>query len=462
MVNKELVHKKIYEKYIAPTKRKRSEFIGIEVELPIVNLDKKAVDFKLVHELTDRFMEHFDFAVSGRDDEGNINAAQNAKTGDILSFDCSYNNLELSMGKEKTLSPLYGRFCEYYNFIQDELKKYHYTLTGMGVNPYRKYNNSIPIPNGRYRMLYHHLNSYTKYSDLPIKFHRYPDYGLFSSASQVQLDFDYDELPLAIRAYSNVEPIKALLFNNSVLLDDYEELACCRDMFWENSTHGINPHNVGMFDCDIDTVEDLQKYIESTSMYCLERDGKYINFEPVPVMKYFESDSITGEYYEDGSYHKITFAPQIEDLEYLRTFKFEDLTYRGTIEFRSVCCQPVADVMTVAAFHLGLRHRLEELDELLRNDRVLYHHGLSATELRRLFVRRRLPEFVEKDEVFDLAKRVLDLAKSGLMERGCGEEKFLEPLYNRIERQMCPAVNMIRELQNHIDIEDVILEYAAL
>jgi gamma-glutamylcysteine synthetase len=278
----------------------------------------------------------------------------------------------------------------------------------------------------------------------------------------VQLDFDYDELPLAIRAYSNVEPIKALLFNNSVLLDDYDELACCRDMFWENSTHGINPHNVGMFDCDIDTVEDLQKYIESTSMYCLERDGKYINFEPVPVMKYFESDSITGEYYEDGSYHKITFAPQIEDLEYLRTFKFEDLTYRGTIEFRSVCCQPVADVMTVAAFHLGLRHRLEELDELLRNDRVLYHHGLSATELRRLFVRRRLPEFVEKDEVFDLAKRVLDLAKSGLMERGCGEEKFLEPLYNRIERQMCPAVNMIRELQNHIDIEDVILEYAAL
>jgi gamma-glutamylcysteine synthetase len=69
---------------------------------------------------------------------------------------------------------------------------------------------------------------------------------------------------------------------------------------------------------------------------------------------------------------------------------------------------------------------------------------------------------VEKDEVFNLAKSVLDLAKSGLMERGCGEEKFLEPLYNRIERQMCPAVNMIRELQNHIDIEDVILEYAAL
>jgi gamma-glutamylcysteine synthetase len=118
--------------------------------------------------------------------------------------------------------------------------------------------------------------------------------------------------------------------------------------------------------------------------------------------------------------------------------------------------------MTVAAFHLGLKHRLGELDELLCKDNVLYHHGLSATELRRLFVRRRLPEFVEKDEVFELAKNVLDLAKGGLMERGYGEEKFLEPLYRRIERQMNPAVNMIRELQNHADIEDVILEYAAL
>lgn len=149
-------------------------------------------------------------------------------------------------------------------------------------------------------------------------------YGLFASASQVQLDVDYEELIMAIRAFSRLEPVKALLFNNSVLLGEHEELACCRDMFWENSTHGINPHNIGMFDCEIES---------------------------------------------------------IEDLDYLRTFKFEDLTFCGTIEFRSVCCQPVADVMTVAAFHLGMKHQLKELDQLFREDHVLYHHGFSATEL---------------------------------------------------------------------------------
>jgi gamma-glutamylcysteine synthetase len=293
-------------------------------------------------------------------------------------------------------------------------------------------------------------------------FHEYPDYGLFSSASQVQLDVNYDELPMAIRAFSNVEPIKALLFNNSVLLDDYEELACCRDMFWENSTHGINPRNIGMFDCEIETVEDLQKYIESTSIYCLERDGKYINFPPIPVMEYFEKESITGEYYEDGEYHEITFVPVIEDLEYLRTFKFEDLTFRGTIEFRSVCCQPVADVMTVSAFHLGLKNQLKELDTLLQEDSILYHHGLSAAQLRKLFVKRKLPDFVEKDSVYGLARQVLDLAKKGLQQRGYGEEEFLKPLYERIEQQMNPAGNMLLQLQNNIDIETIIMEYGVL
>jgi gamma-glutamylcysteine synthetase len=462
MVEIDLVREKLYEKYIEPTKKKREEYVGIEVELPIVNLDKQAVDFQRIHSLTKRFIQHFRFEVMNLDDEGNISAARHKENGDILSYDCSYNNLELSMGKEKTLHPLYQRFCEYYTFIQQELQQYHYTLTGMGVNPYRNYNQNVPIPNGRYRMLFHHLSSYPKYEDLPMEFHRYPDYGLFSSASQVQLDVGYEELPMAIRAFSRVEPIKALLFNNSVMLGEEEELACCRDMFWENSTHGINPRNVGMFDCDIETVEDLQKYIESTSIYCLERDGKYINFPPEPVLEYYQEDSVTGEYYADGAYHEISFAPDIEDLAYLRTFKFEDLTFRGTIEFRSVCSQPVADVMTVSAFHLGLKKQLKELEEMLENDHVLYHHGLSATQLRKLFVKREMPDFVEPEAVYDLARQVLDLAKKGLQQRGFGEEEFLEPLYERIAQQANPAQKMLHQLSNDIDIENVILEYSML
>lgn len=462
MIDQTLVREKLYQKYIEPTENNTHKYIGIEVEMPIVNLNKQAVDFEKIHKLTAKFMEYFQFEVMSRDDDGNVNAAKHPDNGDILSYDCSYNNLELSLGREKTLQSLYQRFHDYYVYIQEELKQYNYTLTGMGVNPYRQYNNNVPIPNGRYRMLFHHLSSYPKYQELPMYFHEYPDYGLFSSASQVQLDVDYEDLLMMLRAFSKVEPIKALLFNNSIMLDEQEELACCRDMFWENSTHGINPHNIGMFDCELESVEELQAYIESTSMYCVERDGKYINFPPIPVMEYFEQESITGEYYADGSYHEISFTPEIEDLDYLRTFKFEDLTFRGTIEFRSVCCQPIKDVMTVSAFHLGLKRRVKELDKLLQEDQVIYHNGFSATELRKMFVKRELSAFVDKEDVYGLAKQVVDLAKDGLLERGYGEEVYLESLYERIRQQSNPAQKMLRHLQEDGDIEDMIVEYGRI
>lgn len=152
----------------------------------------------------------------------------------LHKYDCSYNNLELSLGREIELNTIQKRFNLYYSYLKKEFAKYDYTLTGMGINPYHNYNHNTPIQNGRYRMLFHHLHSYKNYN-LPIYFHPYPEYGTFSSASQVQLDVKYDDLPMTINAFSKLEPVKALLFSNSVLLGEHEELLCARDMFWETA-----------------------------------------------------------------------------------------------------------------------------------------------------------------------------------------------------------------------------------
>lgn len=461
-MEQEYVRQQLYKRYIEPTKKPRKEYIGVEIEIPIVNLNKEAVDFEIVHSITDIFLSKFNFESTCIDDEGNVYSAVNSENGDILSYDCSYNNLEFSFGKEKNLYIIQKRFAEYYTFLQNELHKFNYTLTGMGVNPYRKYNHNIPIPNGRYRMLFHHLNSYMNYLNLPLYFHNYPEYGTFSSASQVQLDISYDKLPIALNTFSKLEPVKALLFSNSVLLDEHEEILCCRDMFWENSTHGINPHNIGMYDCELSSVDDPLSYIETTSIYCVERGDKYINFAPIKITDYFSRSTIQGEYFDNGEYKEIIFEPRLEDLEYLRTFKFEDLTYRGTIEFRSVCCQPIKDSMTVAAFHLGLMNNLDNLSELMENDSVIYHHGYNATELRKLFVKVTLPDLFDNENTYSLAKQVLDLAYEGLAQRGFDEEKLLQPLYERINAKTNPAKTLLNLRKQNIALNDIILEYAKL
>ncbi|MGN1165458.1 MAG: hypothetical protein ACI4S2_03400 [Lachnospiraceae bacterium] len=200
-------------------------------------------------------------------------------------------------------------------------------------------------------------------------------------------------------------------------------------------------------------------YIESTSIYCVERGDKYINFPPINIMEYFEKPFVEGEYFEYGEYKTIRVIPEIDDIRYLRTFKFEDLTFRGTIEFRSVCCQPIKDSMTVAAFHLGLKRNLKELDSLFKGDHVLYHHGYTAGELRKMFVQSELPSFVDEKKLHELVKSVLELAADGLKSRGYGEERMLQPLFERMENCTNPAKRMLEMKDQGVDLKDIVLEY---
>ena len=53
-ITKEMIRKEIYDKFIKPTHNKKN-FIGIEIEIPIINLDKNPVNFDIVHEITSKF-----------------------------------------------------------------------------------------------------------------------------------------------------------------------------------------------------------------------------------------------------------------------------------------------------------------------------------------------------------------------------------------------------------------------
>ena len=149
-MTREDILSRLYDRYIKPTENKTGSYIGVEIEMPIVNLEHRAVDFEIVHKLTSAFLKEFGFIPAGIDEQGHIYSALNKENGDIFSYDCSYNNMEFSFGKESELHTIHGRFVRYYSFVQDFFKPYHYTLTGMGINPNRLVNNNIPIENGRY------------------------------------------------------------------------------------------------------------------------------------------------------------------------------------------------------------------------------------------------------------------------------------------------------------------------
>ena len=459
---KKEVRQAIYDKYIAPTKKERPDYIGVEIEMPVVNLSGQPVDEAVSIKTAESFIKNFGFIESGKDSNGSITSAKHEETGDILSFDCCYSNLELSFGKAVTLFEIKERFEYYCRFLNAEFAKHGYTLTGMGVNPNADINHNQPIQNERYRMLYHYLHSYPKHkNEVAMRFHERPDFGTFTSASQVQLDVRYDELTDVINVFGLLEPYKALLFANSYL-PDYPDFLCVRNMLWEHSMQGYNPHNVGMFGKKVSGIDELIDYIGTQSIYCTMRDGRYIDFTPLTLDEFFSRDSVEGEYFDGEKYQNITFVPEISDLEYLRTFKFEDLTFRGTIEYRSSCCQPLSEALTVAAFHTGLKEKLYELKEILEKDDVIYSHGFNALELQKLLSKQKLPEYIDTAAVEKQLIIILELAADGLKKRGFGEEVLLSPLYERVHEHTNPAKEMLDGIKNGVPLKSFIEQYAAV
>ena len=59
---KENIRNAIYDKYIAPTKKKRPDYIGVEIEMPVVNLYGKPVDEAVSINVAEKFTDHFGFS----------------------------------------------------------------------------------------------------------------------------------------------------------------------------------------------------------------------------------------------------------------------------------------------------------------------------------------------------------------------------------------------------------------
>ena len=450
----------IRRRFIEPTMSPRTNYIGIEIEMPVVSLRGEKTDRGVSASALKDAAERFGFTETKYDSQGVCHEAVCDETGDVFSFDCSYNNFEISLGKVRTLHEAQARFADYVGTINAFLRERDHLLTGMGINPYYRKNDSNFVPSPRYKM----LEGYLKKSRVWKRdggFHPYCAYPTFSSASQVQLDVTEERLCQVIEAFSLVEPIKALLFANSYLPEE-PELLCARDMLWERSTHGINPKNLGFFEPLPQSNGELINYLSGVSLFCAEREEKYLFFDPIPFEEYLTQESIEGEYFDGVRYVKHRFKPAIEDINTLRTYKQIDLTSRGTLEFRSACTQPLSQAMTVAAFHLGLMSQIEALTELLKNDSFLYQSGDTPYTLRKKYNRRDSLTYEEKLRLRELTEAVLLLAQEGLRERGFAEEKYLEPLFRRAAACTSPAKDMLRQLEEGVDINSVIERYARL
>lgn len=404
------------KRYLEPLKKQPTTYIGIELEYPIVNLSGQATDIKVSQKLMEVICLELAFNVEKRDVAGNPIQLKH-QNGDCILFEVSYNTLEFAFAKARYIQEIEERFDCYLQVIQAFLRKENHELQGKGINPNWRQNDNRPISNPRYEMLTEFLSLSKHYPQM----HSYPEYGAFICGNQVQLDVPKEKVYRILNAFNQIEGVKAYLFPNSPMPEQFPNRTITRDFFWEKSMHGLFKENIGIYSQIFQNDKDYLDYMSQSAMFSIERDGTYYYFAPLTVSEYFSKSELT--VYGLGG-KKVQIEPVETDIAFHRSYHYQELTNRGTVEFRSICTQAFEKTFAPIAFHLGLFSNFDYFESLLeqskflretppiRNHRMFYSQLPLATSI--------------KTDVEIFAKQLLDCARIGLISRGYSEENYLD------------------------------------
>ncbi|MDB8622294.1 gamma-glutamylcysteine synthetase [Streptococcus parasanguinis] len=416
-MTKQQAIKLLKEKYLSNMKEDSELFVGVELEFPIVETNGNKTNIEVTKNLFRTLANLSDFEVEKIDDDQNPIQLIHCSSKDRILFELSYNTIEFAFERARSINEVAKRFEAYLKIIQPILQENNHEIQGHGIHPLWQENDNSPVKIERYKM----LMAFLAMNGTGMKTHSYPSYGAFICGNQVQLDVRRDNYLRIINAFNKIEAAKAYLFSNSEFSAEAWDTKITRDIFWEESLHGYYKENVGIYPKDYQSEEEFFNNLARTTIFTAARDDQSYYFKPIRVKDYLDQKEITA-YTADGN-EKI-IKPVKEDLKQHRSYQFQDLTARGTVEFRSVCTQPLETTFAPIAFELGLFVQLENLENYLEHCSFLKNEKQDYRKLRKKYSKKILSE-KEEETIQSFSKDLIDMARAGLIKRGYGEETFL-------------------------------------
>lgn len=418
--------KLLKNRYLKNIKENPDLYVGIELEFPIVHTKGKPTDIEVSKNLMRFLVDALSLKVEKEDQDGNPIQLVEPMSQDRILFEVSYTTLEFAFGRAQNIQEVQGRFQAYMKVIQEKLGEKDHAIQGWGIHPNWDSNDNRPVAYPRYQMLMDYLRMGSRQESAHL--HDFPQYGAFICGSQVQLDVSKSNYLRVINAFTQLEAAKAYLFANSEFSGAEWDTLLSRDIFWEESMHGIYPENVGVNAKLFKEEDDFFDYLDRSAIFTAERDGETYYFSPIRARDYLDTDEITA-YTLNGK--ETLLVPHEKDFQTHRSYQYQDLTTRGTVEFRSVCTQPLDRTFASAAFHLGLLVNLDKLETYLETAPFFERFGRDYKSLRRQFSKKQLSD-EETAGIVQFSKDLLAIVEQGLEMRGQQETTYLEPLKEKL------------------------------
>ncbi len=431
-----MMNEQIYNELINPFFCREPKYIGVEIETILFSPSGKTNNKECADLVFKKMINEQNFFIEIMGDDGYIVRISNGK--DAISCDYSYQLLEFSFGKDINISNISKRFSRYYEFMRPIFSELGFIFTGMATNHFR-----LPFnDDGQYT----HDHFYTQVRKYVLEQSSYKDpsyfYTLMASA-QSHIEVKGEELIHIYNLFNRLDFIRALLFSNSIpnnnIKQDYvkypDNLICARDYLWDNQALP----NTGIVEKDFSSLNDLADYISQQYIFVDTSSGSPQVIKPVKVEDFLRQGNNTSTY---------------------RSFEHVVINQYHVIEVRSDCTQPLCDTFAPLAFNVGIANNWEAALGVLK--KFYYESGLPENNLllRKMAITQQIN--MNNALVKKLLNDIVKLAEEGLKKRNFGEEKYLQCLYERIEKGTNPAINTLHELSKGISIDKIAQQYSEI
>jgi glutamate--cysteine ligase len=283
------------------------------------------------------------------------------------------------------------------------------------------------MPKGRYRLMTDYMG-------------RVGTHGtqMMYRTCTVQVNLDYAseaDMVKKLRVSLALQPVATALFASSPFFDGAPNgHRSWRSRIWR----GLDDSRTGMLPFAFDGDFGFQAYVDwvlDVPMYFVYRDGKYINALGQSFRDFLRGElpALPGE------------LPTLSDWADHMTTVFPEARVKKYIEMRGADCGDEAHINALPAFWVGLMYDQSALDAAW--DLVKGFDEATREGLRVAASVSALQGTAGGVRLADLARRAVDLSQAGLVARGLGEERYLDPLHDTLSRGETQADRYLRLYQ---------------
>ncbi|MDY7033067.1 MAG: glutamate-cysteine ligase family protein [Thermodesulfobacteriota bacterium] len=420
--------------------------IGAELKFPLVNLKGEAAKLEDVKSLWKHLEENGWEPIIDPYAKGVVGARKEGeKNHSIASCETGFCKTEFSLAHVETLHTLQEDIDDLREVLREFSERNDVIFLCYGIQPFTHPGKELLMKKSR-NIFWDRL--FKTNNIIPEE--EGTDVLLFtvSASSQVHVDVKREEAIDALNVFNGLSGAQIALTANSNVWKNHidSQYKSVGEIFWDLWLTN-HPGRFGVPERKFRNMEEYLLHLMEFPPVYVKRGEDTIGLPHCPSFKEFYSCS--GEM---GGCHKkrelknqcglsadgkpVSVRADQMDFDQHLTFFWHNarISPYFTLENRVNDQQPPGDILVISALTLGIMENLDGAKSLMDS----YPWELLR-EMRFCAIREGLSGKVAGISLSDISSAMLKIAEAGLRKRGFGEQKYLDPLWERLQQQICPA-----------------------